>query len=172
MSEPPSEAGVEVLVQKRRPNALIPVFAQPGDAGADCAISAFFRIDGTAKRLTLLESTEVYALAPGQRVACGLGFATALPEGYYAQVVPRSGNALWRGLSIVNTPGTIDAGYRNEWLATVINLGTETQELRVGDRICQAILRQMVPTAYREVAPDAELPVSVRGLGGFGSTGR
>jgi dUTP pyrophosphatase len=84
-------------------------------------------------------------------------------------VVPRSGLALWEGISIVNTPGTIDAGYRNEWMAIVINLSNRPVKLKKGDRICQFILRKLEDFQLEVVE---NLPESQRGLGGFGSTGK
>ncbi|MHA1620337.1 MAG: dUTP diphosphatase, partial [Promethearchaeota archaeon] len=108
-------------------------------------------------------------LKPLERILCPLGFATAIPEGYYATVVPRSGFALWEGLSIVNSPGTIDAGYRNEWGAIVVNLSNRDVVLHKGDKICQLIIRKLVDYDFEIVE---ELPTSDRGLGGFGSTGK
>jgi len=77
--------------------------------------------------------------------------------------------ALWKGISIANTPGTIDAGYRNEWGAIVVNLSNEDVVLKKGERICQLIIRKLVDYEFEEVK---ELPSSNRGLGGFGSTGK
>ena len=113
--------------------------------------------------------SDSYILKPFERIACPLGFSTAIPKGYYFKVVPRSGLALWNGISIVNSPGTIDSGYRNEWMAIVINLSTEEVTLHKGDRICQLILSKMYEYEILEVD---ELPESERGLGGFGSTGK
>ena len=110
-----------------------------------------------------------YTLQPLERILCPLGFATAIPEGYYAAVVPRSGLALWQGLSIVNSPGTIDSGYRNEWGAIVVNLSKSPVTLHKGDKICQLIIRKLVDYEFEEVET---LPTSERGLGGFGSTGK
>ena len=93
---------------------------------------------------------------------------TAIPIGYYAAVAPRSGNALWKGLSIVNTPGTIDAGYRNEWMAIIVNLSNDEVIIRKHEKICQFIIRKLPPTELNLVE---DLPESDRGLGGFGSTG-
>jgi dUTP pyrophosphatase len=97
-----------------------------------------------------------------------LGFATAIPEGYYVSVVPRSGNALWKGLTILNTPGTIDSGYRNEWMAIVVNVSNENVTIEKGERICQFILQKLIDF---DLDPVENLPESERGLGGFGSTG-
>ncbi|MBN1803081.1 MAG: dUTP diphosphatase [Candidatus Lokiarchaeota archaeon] len=120
------------------------------------------------KELIEIES-DSYTLKPLERVGCPLGFATAIPEGYYFRVVPRSGLALWDGISILNTPGTIDAGYRNEWMAIVVNLSNKEVTLKKGERICQIILGKMHDYDFEEIE---ELPASDRGLGGFGSTGK
>ncbi len=108
-------------------------------------------------------------MKPLERIGCPLGFATAIPEGYFFKVVPRSGLALWDGISIVNSPGTIDTGYRNEWMAIVVNLSNNDVTLNKGDRICQIILGKLYN--YEFIETD-ELPESIRGLGGFGSTGK
>lgn len=157
-----------IPIKKWSPGAKLPEIAKNGDAGADCFIHGFKRIvNSSEKKLEELEVDE-YTLQPLERILCPLGFATAIPDGYYAAVVPRSGFALWKGLSIVNSPGTIDAGYRNEWGAIVVNLSNSPVTIRKGDKICQLIIRKMVDYEFDEVA---ELPASERGLGGFGSTG-
>jgi dUTP pyrophosphatase len=156
-------------IKKWRSDAILPKFAQKGDAGADCYINGFKKIgDPQKKELLELDAIE-YLLEPLERIGCPLGFATAIPEGYYAAVVPRSGLALWEGISLVNTPGTIDSGYRNEWMAIVVNLSNNPVKLKRGDRICQFILRKMEDFNF-EVVED--LSDSDRGLGGFGSTGK
>ncbi len=141
-----------------------------GDAGADARIMGFKKIfKGNGKRELIEIDSESYTLKPLERIGCPLGFATAIPEGYYFKVVPRSGLALWNGISIVNSPGTIDAGYRNEWMAIVVNLSNKEVTLKKGDRICQIILRKL---HYYEFIETENLPESDRGLGGFGSTGK
>ncbi len=159
----------QIPMKKWNPDAIIPKIAKNGDAGADCFINGFKQIiDGTKHKLKEIEVDE-YTLQPLERILCPLGFATAIPEGYYAAVVPRSGLALWEGISICNTPGTIDAGYRNEWGAIVVNLSNKPVTLRKGDKICQFIIRKMVEY---EIQLMEDLPDSERGLGGFGSTGK
>ncbi len=159
----------KIPIKKWKENSILPKTAMDGDAGADCYINGFRKIiDGNKKILKELE-VEEYSLKPLERILCPLGFATAIPEGYYAAVVPRSGMALWKGISIANTPGTIDAGYRNEWGAIVVNLSNEDVVLKKGERICQLIIRKLVDYEFEEVK---ELPSSNRGLGGFGSTGK
>ena len=144
--------------------------SKPGDAGADARIMGFKKIINENGRKELIEvDTNSYRLKPLERVGCPLGFATAIPEGYYFKVVPRSGLALWEGISIVNTPGTIDAGYRNEWMAIVVNLSNRDVILKKGERICQIILGKLQEYEFIETK---ELPESDRGLGGFGSTGK
>jgi dUTP pyrophosphatase len=129
----------------------VPSYAHPGDAGAD-----------------LMAAVDV-ALQPGERALVPTGVAIALPEGYVALVHPRSGLAARHGLSIVNTPGTVDAGYRGEIKVLLINLDpTEPIELKRGDRIAQLVLQRVEQARFVEVDV---LPESVRGDGGYGSTG-
>ncbi|MDE0545473.1 dUTP diphosphatase [Microbacterium sp. C7(2022)] len=128
-----------------------PHYAHPGDAGAD------------------LVSTEAVHLAPGERALVGTGVRIALPEGFAAFVVPRSGLAAKHGITVVNSPGTIDAGYRGEIKVTLLNTDArESYDVEVGARIAQLIV--MPVTRARFFAVDS-LPDSVRGEGGFGSTG-
>lgn len=132
-------------------SAQIPFYAQPGDAGAD------------------LRSNESLVLEPGERALVSTGVSFALPDGYAAFVVPRSGLAVKHGISIVNSPGTIDAGYRGEIKVPLINLDPrEPFEIAPGDRIAQLIV---MPVTRANFVPVATLPVSERGSGGFGSTG-
>ena len=161
---------LEIPFKKLKKDTMIPKPSKPGDAGADAKIMGFKRIikNGNRKELVDIES-ESYTLKPLERIGCPLGFATAIPKGYYFKVVPRSGLALWEGISIVNSPGTIDSGYRNEWMAIVVNLSNNNVTLRKGDRICQIILGKLHD--YEAIETD-ELPDSERGLGGFGSTGK
>lgn len=129
----------------------VPAYARPGDAGAD------------------LTTTVDVDLAPGERRLVPTGIALALPEGYVGLVHPRSGLAARCGLGIVNAPGTIDAGYRGEISVCLVNLDREHPiSLRRGDRIAQ-LLVQRVERA--EFVPVDRLPESVRGAGGYGSTG-
>lgn len=132
-------------------SAQVPVYAHPGDAGAD------------------LVATEALHLAPGQRALVGTGVRIALPDGYVAFVVPRSGLAAKHGITVVNSPGTVDAGYRGEIKVTLLNTDTsEAFEVSVGDRIAQLIV---MPVSRATFLPVEALPESVRGDGGFGSTG-
>ncbi|MCU1679144.1 MAG: dUTP diphosphatase [Frankiales bacterium] len=141
----------EVLVQRLDAELPLPAYALPGDAGAD-----------------LVTAVDV-ELAPGERAVVPTGVAIALPEGYAAFVHPRSGLAATFGVALVNAPGTIDAGYRGEIKVIVINLDPVTPVvLRRGDRIAQLVVQQVASARFVEVA---ELPMSDRGSGGFGSTG-
>lgn len=129
----------------------IPGYAHPGDAGAD------------------LRASEDVVLAPGRRASVGTGVAIALPDGHVGFVVPRSGLAFKHGITIVNAPGTIDAGYRGEIRVALLNTDAEqTYRVSAGDRIAQLVI---VPVVRARFTPVDELPDSVRGLGGFGSTG-
>jgi len=162
---------MELYVKKWTEDSTLPTMAHQGDAGIDCFIRCFKKpvLDKISGDKNLIEvKSDTYTLKPLERVGCPLGFATAIPEGFYAAVVPRSGNALWKGLSIVNTPGTIDAGYRNEWMAIIINLSNDEVELSKGEKICQFILRKLEEFKIVEVK---SLEDSERGLGGFGSSG-
>lgn len=128
-----------------------PTYAHPGDAGAD------------------LVSAESLRLEPGQRALVGTGVSIALPDGYVAFVVPRSGLATRHGITIVNSPGTVDAGYRGEIKVTLLNTdASEPYDIAVGDRIAQLIV---MPVSRANFVPVESLPESVRGEGGFGSTG-
>jgi len=108
-------------------------------------------------------------LAPGERAAIPTGFALALPDGYEAQVRPRSGLALRHGVTVLNGPGTVDADYRGEVQVILVNLGQESFTVRRGERIAQLVVAPVTRVAWRLVET---LPGSGRGAGGFGSTGR
>lgn len=107
-------------------------------------------------------------LAPGERALIPTGLSIALPDGYEAQIRPRSGLALKNGISLVNSPGTIDADYRGEIGVIIINHGTEPFTIERGMRIAQMVIAPYTRAAFSEVL---ELPTSTRGSGGFGSTG-
>ncbi|WP_407937125.1 dUTP diphosphatase [Kineosporia babensis] len=140
-----------MLVQRLDPELPVPGYAHPGDAGADLVTS----IDVT--------------LAPGERQTVPTGIAIALPEGYAAFVHPRSGLAARLGLTVVNAPGTVDAGYRGEIRVTLLNTDRSTPvELRRGDRIAQLVVQPVSRAFFIEAG---SLPGSARGAGGFGSTG-
>ncbi|MFX1390259.1 MAG: dUTP diphosphatase [Promethearchaeota archaeon] len=161
---------ITIPLKKLREGTIIPKPSKYGDAGADARITGFKKIINKDGKRELIEiDDETYTLKPLERIGCPLGFSTAIPEGYYFKVVPRSGLALWEGISIVNSPGTIDAGYRNEWMAIVVNLSNQEVTLKKGERISQIILSKMYKYEFAEIE---KLPESERGLGGFGSTGK
>ena len=142
---------LDIHLVRLDPDLPLPAYAHPGDAGAD-----------------LLTTVDV-TLQPGERAMVPTGIALALPDGYVALVHPRSGLAARHGLSIVNTPGTIDAGYRGEIKVMLINHDpAEPIELRRGDRIAQLVVQRFERARFIEVG---ELPDSSRGDGGYGSTG-
>ena len=141
----------EVLIKRLDPSVPMPAYAKGGDAGADLAT----RIDFTIK--------------PGERMLVPTGISIALPNGYVALVHPRSGLAIKHGISMVNTPGTIDAGFRGELQVILINHDlTESVSLKKGDRIAQLVVQQVERAEFVEVT---QLPGSQRATGGFGSTG-
>ncbi|MDQ6936071.1 MAG: dUTP diphosphatase [Actinomycetota bacterium] len=141
---------VEIAIRRLDPGLPIPSYVHEGDAGAD------------------LYASHDLTLAPGERTMAGTGIAIALPPGYVALVHPRSGLASRHGLSIVNAPGTVDAGYRGEISVCLVNLGSEPVKLSRGDRIAQLVIQRFETAAFVEV--DA-LSESARGSGGYGSTG-
>jgi dUTP diphosphatase len=128
-----------------------PTYASEGAAGLDVV------------------AAEDVTLAPGQRHAVATGFSIAIPEGYEVQVRPRSGLAIRYGITCLNTPGTIDHDYRGEVKVILANLGSEVFEVRRGERIAQLVPAPVLKAKFREVA---ELSDTIRGAGGFGSTGR
>lgn len=138
---------------KRLPNSAglpLPAYATAGAAGMDVV------------------SAEQVIIASGARHAVATGLTLAIPEGYEIQVRPRSGLALKHGITVPNTPGTIDSDYRGELKVILINLGHEPFVIARGDRIAQLVLAPVVQAAWDEVA---ELDSTARGTGGFGSTG-
>jgi dUTP pyrophosphatase len=141
----------EVLIQRLDPELAVPAYAHPGDAGAD------------------LVTTSDVTLKPGERAVVGTGIAIALQDGYAAFVHPRSGLAAKHGVTLVNAPGTVDAGYRGEIRVCLINTDLSAEiTLRRGDRIAQLVIQRVEKARFVEVAT---LPGSARGTGGHGSTG-
>jgi len=151
VSERTIPRSVHISIRRLDPELPLPSYAHPGDAGAD------------------LYAREDVTLLPGERRLVPTGVALALPDGYVALVHPRSGLAHRNGLSIVNAPGTIDAGYRGEVQVCLVNLDPATPiELRRGDRIAQLVIQQFETATFVEAD---DLPDSARGAGGYGSTG-
>ena len=130
----------------------LPAYATPASSGVDL----------------LAAIAEPVRIAPGKRALIASGIAVALPEGFEAQVRPRSGLALKHGVTVLNSPGTIDADYRGEIRIILANLGEEPFTVERGMRIAQMVIGPVTPVRWREVD---ELPDSARGIGGFGSTG-
>ena len=128
-----------------------PVYAKPGDAGAD------------------LKSTEDLVVPAGGRQLVKTGIKIAMPDGYVGLVHPRSGLAAKHGITVLNTPGTVDAGYRGEIMVTLLNTSNEPFEIRRGDRIAQLLFQRVDRADFIAVS---ELPESARGDGGFGSSGK
>jgi len=143
---------VKVLITRLDPSVPLPSYAKPGDAGADLAT----RIDFTLK--------------PGERALIPTGISLALPKGYVALVHPRSGLAIKHGISLVNTPGTVDAAYRGELQCILINHDPVNEiSFKKGDRIAQLVIQAVEEASFIEVE---SLPGTDRGAGGFGSTGK
>ncbi len=143
---------IKVNIKKLHPNAVVPAYMTEHAAGMDLC--------------TVIE--EPVVLAPGERALLPTGLALEIPPGYEGQVRPRSGLALKKGISLVNSPGTIDADYRGEVGIIIINHGAEAVEFLPGDRIAQLIIAPVTQAVLAEVD---ELNDSVRSSGGFGHTG-
>lgn len=142
---------IEVLIKRLDSGVPLPSYAKGGDAGAD------------------LVTTVDLTIAPGARLLAPTGISIALPDGYAAFVHPRSGLAIKHGVSVVNAPGTIDAGYRGEIQVILINHDSQNSvSFSRGDRIAQLVIQKVERANFVEVS---ELPGSGRGTGGFGSTG-
>ena len=139
-----------VLFKRLNEEAKMPAYAHEGDAGLD------------------VSSAEDISIPPMRRALVHTGLVMALPAGYEAQIRPRSGLALKKGITVLNTPGTIDAGYRGEVGVILMNLGDETFEVKKGDKIAQMVI---APVTRAEVVEVAEVDSTERGAGGFGSTG-
>src|SRR5688572_26337158 len=147
------EMGPRVQIAKLRPDAVMPRYMSEGAAGLDLCAA----IDAPV------------VLAPGQRAAIATGLAMALPIGYEAQLRPRSGLAAKHGITLVNSPGTVDRDFRGEIKVLVINHGTESVTIAPQERIAQMVIAAV---AQAELVEVTELDTTERGAGGFGSTGR
>ncbi len=141
---------MEVLFERLTPTAQLPAYAHPDDAGMDLCADA------------------PLTLQPGERAAVPTGLRMALPSGMEGQVRPRSGLALKFGITVLNTPGTIDAGYRGEVKVILINLGSTPFTIEPGMRIAQLVIAPVLQVALREGTVD---DTTQRGAGGFGSSG-
>ena len=136
--------------RKLVPDAVLPSYAHPSDAGMD------------------VRSVEALTIAPGRRALVHMGLVMLLPPGYEAQVRPRSGLALKSGVTVLNTPGTIDSGYRGEVGVILANFGEADFSVRPGDKIAQIVI---APVTQPEIVETSEVDETDRGAGGFGSTG-
>jgi dUTP pyrophosphatase len=142
---------VRLALKRLDPTLPLPTYARPGDAGLD------------------LHAAAAVALAPGARALVPTGFAIAIPHGFAGFVLPRSGLALRHGITVLNAPGLIDAGYRGEVKVLLVNLDPHaTVKVERGERVAQLVIQRVEGATLEEVA---ELPASDRGAGGFGSTG-
>ena len=142
-----------IPVRRLDPDLPLPAYAHPGDAGAD-----------------LVAREDVVLRAAGGRALVPTGIAIAIPTGWAGFVQPRSGLALRHGVTVLNSPGLIDAGYRDELKVVLVNTDPDSDyQVHRGDRIAQLVLRPVASAAFEAVA---ELPTSHRDTGGFGSTGR
>jgi dUTP pyrophosphatase len=144
--------GSGVRVQKKDPNAALPVYASSGAAGADIAACTAYGI----------------TIAPGEREKIPTGLVLEIPSGWEAQVRPRSGLAFNHGITVLNAPGTIDSDYRGELMVLLVNLGKEPFTVKNGDRIAQLVFSKAERLKISETVNPSE---TERGAGGFGSTG-
>ena len=142
---------IKLKVKKLNTKAQIPAYQTVEAAGFD------------------LHSTEEVVIAPNERKLIGTGLAFDIPNGYEIQIRPRSGLAYKHGITVLNTPGTIDSDYRGEIKVLLINHSTESFEIKVGERIAQAVIKEVIQATFEEVE---ELSETLRGAGGFGSTGK
>lgn len=142
-----------VLIQKLRPDAVVPQYMTAGAAGLDLCAA--------------LDAPVV--LAPGARAAIGTGLAVGIPDGFEGQVRPRSGLAREHGVTVANAPGTIDRDYTGHVMVLLVNLGDAPVTIAGGQRIAQLVI---APVVQAELAVVTALPATARGGGGFGSTGR
>ena len=141
---------MKVKFQRINQSAELPTYAHPGDAGMD------------------IRSIEELTIAPGARALVHTGLVMMLPPGYEAQVRPRSGLALKNGVTVLNTPGTIDEGYRGEVGVILANFGSEPFKVEKGAKIAQMVI---APCTRAEIVETDEVDDTVRGTGGFGSSG-
>jgi dUTP pyrophosphatase len=141
---------IPLPIRRLDPSIELPSYAREGDAGLD------------------LRAAHDAMLDPGGRGLVGTGLAVAIPDGYAGFVLPRSGLALSQGVTVLNAPGLVDAGYRGELKVLLVNHGDKLVVVRRGDRIAQLVIQSVERAAPIEMS---ELPPSERGAGGFGSTG-
>lgn len=185
--------GFSIEIELINENSRMPI-KEDGDVGWDCFTNGFLYVTESKELVEIdIEQFKLlttyakpigfsllpkskhyperlqYCLMPNKSIGCRLGFKTAIPRGFYAQVVPRSGLALKYGLTIQNSPGTIDSDYRGEWVAIIHNNSNKPYYLFDGEKICQFIIRKEIPIKLNRVDSVNE---TKRGDGGFGSTGK
>ncbi len=151
---------VDLKIKRLDPKAIIPAYAHDGDAGFD--------LSAIVLEKTSDSYTDKTTILPGQKYIAKTGLAFAVPSGYELQVRPRSGLAYKHGITVINSPGTVDSGYRGEVMVILLNTGTEPFEIKTGDRIAQAVINKLPKVSIREVE---DLDETERGADGFGSTG-
>jgi len=144
---------VKILVKKFNKNIKLPAYKTPGSSGMDLVAYIKNKI----------------IINPGKTAMIPTGIAVAIPKNYEIQIRPRSGLAVNKGISVLNTPGTIDSDYRGEIKIILINLGKKSFDIKSGDRIAQIIVCPVSKAKFKEVK---QLPKTTRGKGGFGSTGK
>ena len=152
-----STGDIKVFIKKLNPKAQLPKFSSLGAAGADLSAC-------------LDDDVQVIKIPPDCWILVPCGFAMEIPEGYEAQIRPRSGLAYKDGITVLNTPGTIDSDYRGEVKVLLINLGERTFDVHHGDRIAQMVINQVPRVIFKEV--ERELSKTERGEAGYGSTGK
>jgi len=141
---------VKVKIQKIHEDAVLPEYIHLGDAGAD------------------LFSVENYIVNPGERILVNTGIKLEIPEGYEGQIRSKSGLALKHGIKVLNSPGTVDSAYRGEICVILINLGQELYKVKKGEKVAQLVINQVERAIFQE---SESLEATLRGEGGFGSTG-
>ncbi len=152
MNPAPSAIRVQIVRRPHSAGLALPAYSTPGSSGMDLRAA--------------IENTQ--EISPGETVAIPTGLTIAVPAGHEAQIRPRSGLALRHGLSVLNTPGTIDSDYRGEVKVILANLGREPFQVKRGDRIAQLVICPVIHASWEEVE---QLPETSRGAGGFGHTG-
>jgi len=157
---------VKVEIKKMYDDVVVPQYAKEGDAGMD--IRAYITEDSCKDKTCFYPTGGYILIASGGRQIIPTGIKVAIPQGYEIQVRPRSGMAFKEGITVLNTPGTIDAGYRGEIGVILYNTNSEAVKIEHGERIAQLVLNKVPQIKWEEVE---ELSETSRGDGGFGSTG-
>ena len=156
---------VKVINKSQNP---LPSYAKDGDSGMDLRANLENLNEDLMFGAAYDKEREVLMVFPGGRCIVPTGLYTSFPPGYEVQIRPRSGLAIKQGITVLNTPGTIDSGFRNEWGIIILNLGEEVFDIKQGDRIAQAVLARVSKIDWKEVE---QLEESHRGLTGYGDSG-